>query len=83
MKTIVFTRAAAKDLDALPAMAQEAIVTALSTYAVEGRGDIKHLSGRDGYRMRVGDYRVIFDEDAQTILAIYIGRRSTTTYRRN
>ena len=28
-------------------------------------------------------YRVIFDEDASTILAIYIGRRATTTYKRN
>jgi mRNA interferase RelE/StbE len=26
---------------------------------------------------------VIFDEDASTILAIYIGRRATTTYKRN
>jgi predicted transcriptional regulator len=33
------------------------------------------LQGRDGYRLRIGSYRVIFDEDAATILAIYIGRR--------
>jgi mRNA interferase RelE/StbE len=46
-----------------------------------GRGDVKALQGRDGYRLRVGSYRVIFDEDAFTILAIYIGRRSTTTYK--
>jgi len=26
---------------------------------------------------------VIFDEDAVTILAIYIGRRTTTSYKRN
>jgi len=26
---------------------------------------------------------VIFDEDATTILAIYIGRRATTTYKRS
>ena len=28
-------------------------------------------------------HRVIFDEDATTILAIYIGRRATTTYTRS
>ena len=33
--------------------------------------------------MRIGTYRVLFDEDGATILAVYIGRRQTTTYRRN
>jgi len=36
-----------------------------------------------GYRLRIGNYRVIFDEDAVTILAIYIGRHTTTSYKRN
>jgi mRNA interferase RelE/StbE len=48
-----------------------------------GRGDVKPLQGRDGYRLRIGSYRVVFDEDAITILAIYIGRRTTTTYKRS
>ena len=48
-----------------------------------GLGDVKALQGREGFRLRIGQYRVIFDEDAATILAIYIGRRATTTYKRN
>ncbi len=43
---------------------------------------MKRLQGRDGYRLRVGNYRVLFDEDRTTVLAIYIGRRETTTYRK-
>ena len=27
------------------------------------RGDIKKLQGRNSYRLRVGDYRIIFDRD--------------------
>ena len=50
---------------------------------MSGHGDVKALRGCDGYRLRIGSYRVIFDEDATTILAIYIGRRSTMTYARN
>lgn len=46
-----------------------------------GRGDVKQLKGRSGYRLRAGRYRVIFDEDQTTILAIYVGKRETTTYR--
>jgi len=30
--------------------------------------------------MRVGEYRVLFSENLSTILAIYVGRRQTTTY---
>ncbi|MHB8885853.1 MAG: type II toxin-antitoxin system RelE family toxin [Methylovirgula sp.] len=83
MKTIVLTHAAAKDLDALEADVREMIVASLSAYAIDGRGDVKKLAGRDGFRLRAGRFRVIFDEDQATILAIYIGKRETTTYKRN
>ncbi|WP_316176508.1 MULTISPECIES: plasmid stabilization protein [unclassified Bradyrhizobium] len=83
MKTIVLTHSAAKDLDALPQDAREQVTEGLNGYAMTGQGDVKKLSGREGYRLRIGAYRVIFAEDATTILAIYIGRRSTTTYRKN
>ncbi|ACB96024.1 type II toxin-antitoxin system RelE family toxin [Beijerinckia indica] len=83
MKTIIFTHRAAKELDAIEGDAREAIVAALHDYAVDGRGDVKALSGRSGYRLRIGRYRVIFDEDKVTILALYIGKRETTTYRNN
>ena len=83
MKTIILTLSAAKDLEALPRDAREQVETALHRYAMAGQGDVKALQGRDGYRLRIGDYRVIFDEDKTTILAIYISRRATTTYGRN
>jgi mRNA interferase RelE/StbE len=44
-----------------------------------GQGDVKALRGRDGFRLRIGSYRVIFDEDSALILAVYISRRATTT----
>ncbi len=80
MKTVVFTSAAAKQFDALPNLAQIAVEAALDRYAMEERADVKKLQGQDGYRMRVGEYRVLFDEDLTTILAFYIGRRATKTY---
>jgi mRNA interferase RelE/StbE len=83
MKTIILTHAAARDLDRLPPATREMIQEGLAEYAVSGRGDVKRLSGRDGYRLRIGSYRVLFAEDQITILAVYVGRRSTTTYRRN
>jgi mRNA interferase RelE/StbE len=81
VKTIVLTLSAAKDFDALPRDAREQVEAGLHHYAMTGQGDVKALQGRDGFRLRIGSYRVIFDEDAITILAIYVGRRATTTYR--
>lgn len=83
MKTIVLTLSAAKDLDALSREARDQVEAGLNRYAMTGQGDVKALQGRDGYRLRIGSSRVIFDEDAATILAIYVGRRTTTTYRRS
>ncbi len=83
MKTIVLTQGAARDIDALPRDAREQVEAGLHRYAVTGQGDVKALQGRDGYRLRLGSYRVIFDEDATTILAIYIGRPTTTIYQRS
>lgn len=81
MKTIVLDPAAAKQLDALPADAREAITEALARYAVTGYGDVVNLKDRSGFRLRVGAYRVMFLSGAETIEVVYIGRRSTTTYR--
>jgi mRNA interferase RelE/StbE len=83
MKTLVLTIAAARDLDKLPADAREQVTEGMYQYAVSGRGNVMALAGRNGFRLRIGRYRVLFDEDRTTILAIYIGKRETTTYGRN
>lgn len=51
-------------------------------YALSGSGDVKRLTGRDAYRMRVGRYRIVFEEDVVTVLAVYVGKRDESTYRR-
>ena len=81
MKTIIFEKPAARTYDSLPDEVRQSIELALHRYAISGIGDVKPLSGRAGYRLRVGGYRVIFDQDACTILAVYFGKRDTTTYR--
>jgi mRNA interferase RelE/StbE len=37
--------------------------------------DIKKLVGRDGYRLRVGDWRVIYTKDGQILAVLRIGPR--------
>lgn len=81
VKTIIYTVPAAKQLDSLPMSVRGSVENALIAYAMTGAGDVKPLKGRAGYRMRIGRYRVLFAEDQTTVLAVYIGKRETTTYR--
>jgi mRNA interferase RelE/StbE len=47
----------------------------LTDFAVTGHGDVKRLKGRDGMRLRIGDWRVIFYEDRGTIVVAAAGHR--------
>lgn len=38
-------------------------------------GDVKKLQGQPYYRLRVGDFRVIFDRDGSVILILKIDNR--------
>lgn len=61
IENVLFTRAAEKDLRRLDLSAARAIVTALLLYVTSEAGDVKPLKGFTGlFRLRVGDYRVIF-----------------------
>jgi mRNA interferase RelE/StbE len=38
-------------------------------------GDIKKLRGKNGYRVRVGSYRIIFDIEREKVVVYRIARR--------
>lgn len=67
---------AAKYLEKLHNPAKERIKKALRKLEEEPpRGDIKSMTGRDGYRLRIGDYRVLFDVIDSVIIVYDIGPR--------
>jgi mRNA interferase RelE/StbE len=52
-----------------------AIMAKVKRYAETGAGDVKILTGRTGKRLRCGDFRVIFEENATEIRVLTIGPR--------
>jgi mRNA interferase RelE/StbE len=44
-------------------------------FAASGKGDVKRLKGRQGSRLRVGDWRVIFYEEDGAIIVAAVGHR--------
>ena len=78
MKTVTFTRQAAKTLRRIPANVAALIMAKIHLYAADPASlgnNVSKLTGRPGSRLRVGDWRVIFDEDGNVITVLKIGAR--------
>ena len=74
VKTIRYSQDALADLRKYRADAAR-LMAKIARYAETEAGDVKPLVGVPGKRLRVGDFRVIFDEDGETIRVIRIGPR--------
>jgi mRNA interferase RelE/StbE len=75
---ILIKRSAEKELDALPAHTRERIIKKLLALEADPRlPGTKKLQGEDAFRLRVGDYRVLYMiEDQARVITIYaIGHR--------
>src|SRR5438552_8859292 len=67
---IAFTYAAMRQWLALSADVRRRLDAKLATFAQTGRGDVKCLKGRDGMRLRAGDWRVIFYVEDNSIIVV-------------
>jgi mRNA interferase RelE/StbE len=75
MKAIAYTGVAARQRAKLDSTIRARIDAKLETYAAKAHGDIKRLTGREGARLRMGDWRVIFYEEVDTIVVTAVGHR--------
>lgn len=76
--TIVFLRRAQKELENLPNTEYKQVRDAIADLANNPRpSGCKKLSGRDGWRIRIGDYRVIYDVNDRELLVtvVRVGNR--------
>ena len=66
---IRWTPAARDDVRTLDARMQDRVRRGVRRFAEVGQGDVKKLVGtRDEWRLRVGDWRVRFTRDADTLI---------------
>ena len=74
---IVFTDTSQKQFNKLEKDVQERIIKALERIRIRPESYVKKLVGDPGYRLRVGDYRIILDIEKSEliILVIKIGHR--------
>lgn len=75
---LLILRRAQKVIGDLPENRRDAIAEVIYALASEPRPHgYKKLAGRDGYRLRVGDYRVVYeiDDRAKQITVLDVGHR--------
>ena len=75
MRSIAFTPASARQWTKLSGDVRRRLDARLTEFAASGKGDVKRLKGRNGARLRVGDWRVIFYEERGTIVVVAVGHR--------
>jgi len=75
MANIVLTPAARRQWLKLTPQVRERLDAKLNSFADTGRGDIKKLQGQDRFRLRVGDYRILFYRDALAVIVVDVGHR--------
>ena len=75
MKPVAFTATSARQWARLSPDIRRRIDKRLIEFAESGHGNVKRLKGHDGMRLRVGDWRVIFYEDQETIVVAAVGHR--------
>jgi len=79
-KKIAYSKRAIRTLAKLPANESTRIRSKLRQYAddpASQANSVKKLQGRDAYRLRVGDWRIIFDENDVVIEVIEVGARGS------
>jgi mRNA interferase RelE/StbE len=68
---------AIKDLEKLPANLQTRILDKVELMQDDLSGDVKHLTNfTPEYRLRVGDYRILFEIETDAIVIYRIKHRS-------
>jgi mRNA interferase RelE/StbE len=75
---VIIKHPAEKELDALSNSVRERIVRHLLALEEDPRpAGTKKLQGQDGYRLRVGDYRVLYtvDDRAKQVTIYAVGHR--------
>ena len=80
MLNIAYSRDALKSLRRMPANEAKRVRKKIEAYARDPDSQAKNvvrLKGREAYRLRVGDWRVIFDKQGNVMAILAVGPRGS------
>lgn len=80
MGEIRYTKSALRTLRKMPTNTARLIQSKIEAFAsnpVTQSNNVKALKGREAFRLRVGDWRVILDKQGNVLAVLEIGHRSS------
>ena len=75
---VVLKRSAAKELEAVPLRDRKRLVARIALLAADPRPHgVEKLGGQDRYRVRQGDYRIVYEieDEVLTVIVVKISHR--------
>lgn len=78
MREVTFSKSSLQALRRMPTNVAARIRAKINQYAADPASlarNVTPLTGRVGWRLRVGDWRVIFDDDGAVLAILSIGPR--------
>lgn len=78
MYKVAYSKKALRDIRNIPENEARRIRAKIDDYAKDATTQVHHvkkLKGREGYRLRVGNWRVIFDVDGTVMGVLEVGAR--------
>jgi len=73
---VVLSKKAEKDIKSLEKFVAIHVVKKIREFADKEKGDIKKIKGKEYYRLRVGDYRVLFEYVDKKVNILRVKHRS-------
>lgn len=71
---VLIRSSAERELDALPNTVHKRVAAKIVALGADPRpAGCKKLSGTDGYRIRIGDYRVVYTVDDKAVIVTVVG----------
>lgn len=80
MRRIAYDTGVLKSLRRMSRNEAERLVAKIQQYAADPASlanNVKKLQGREGFRLRFGDWRVLFDESDEVLTVLSIGSRGS------
>lgn len=77
MKAIRYTREAKKSIDRMQPKRRTAVLSKIEAYARGESVDIKKMQGRNEYRIRVGQDRIIINDHGVVVMVVSAGPRGS------
>jgi mRNA-degrading endonuclease RelE of RelBE toxin-antitoxin system len=81
VRAIAWTQTARADVRRIDREQAMFILRTLGEYARSGQGDAKPLKGADRFRLRVGNWRIVFDEGPNGAIRVLRVRHRSEAYR--